>query len=75
MEFFASKAAVAVCVEDLLSRSDIDWQSITIIRPEKSEVYCVHIVTDTLLEEVAKDIQQRYSTVLTNTSVKITKGG
>ena len=75
MEFFASKAAVAVCVEDLLARSDIDWRSITITRPEKSEVYCVHIVTDTLLEEVAKEIQQRYSKVLTNTSVKITKDG
>lgn len=75
MQFFASKTAVALCVEDLLKNSKIDWQLITITKLEKSEALSVHIVTDTSLEGIAEKLDQTYFEALLNISRKNISGG
>lgn len=75
MKFLASSMAVAQCVAELLSRSDIDWQSITITRVPRSEAFCVSTATGMSLEDTVESVAQICYDVLTNISSRNTLGG
>ncbi len=58
--YYCDKEMLAPFVNDLLENSRISWQSITITTQEKSEDYCVSIVTNMSLDVIEKNIQYYY---------------
>lgn len=64
MKFYGSKEDVAEYVVDLLSISNVDWQSITITQREKYAGFCVSIATDTLSGDIALARAKFYSLTL-----------
>lgn len=68
MSFIGSKMVVAQFASDILTTFGLGWQSITITRTERYEVYSVSIVTDTLSGDIIEKLAQSYSNELTITS-------
>jgi len=60
MKYSGSKKDVAEFVAGRLQASVNVWQSITIIRPERLEAYCVHIAIDTSSVEIVEVLAQSY---------------
>lgn len=66
------RKVVAQFVKELLRHSDIDYQSITITTPEKSEDCYVLIVTDTLWDATVENMALSYSRLHTTILQEIT---
>lgn len=73
--YLKNKEELALFVSDLLCTGNLDWQSITIISPEKSEGYCVRIVTDGLSVATVRKWVQTYYGLHMNTSQENTQAG
>lgn len=58
--YYSDKETLAQFVSDLLTNSNLDWRSITIMSPDKYADYCVSIATDMSLEDIDKSIQNYY---------------
>jgi len=61
MIFIGDRAAAVLFVEDIVTSSDIDWQSITIMRRAKSGDCYVLIATDISSEGTVEEVAQSYS--------------
>jgi len=66
---------LALFVSDLLCTGNLVWQSITIISPEKSEGYCVRIVTDGSSVVTVRRWVQTYYGLRMSTSQENTQAG
>lgn len=61
MTFFGDKTDVAQFVVDLLSRSSVDYQSITIMSPKKSGGCYVLLAINSSLEGIVANKAQSFS--------------
>lgn len=75
MKCILSRPAVAPFVDDILEHLKLDCLSITITKLEKSEGYCVSIVTGMLSAGIAEKVGRSYLKVLSTTSLENTQAG
>lgn len=75
MIFYGSKADVVQFATDLQKLSESAWESTTITRMGTSAAYSVSIATDTLSDDIVKEVAMRYSLRPTTTSDLNTLGG
>lgn len=75
MTYYGSRKVVAQFVSEVLKHFGSASLSITITVPEKSEVCCVSIATDTSSADIVLVLARSYSVALLNTSPPITRDG
>jgi collagenase-like PrtC family protease len=75
INFTGYKQDVALFVEDILTISSLDFQSITIIPLEKSGVCSVNIATDTSSEDTVEKLVQIYLEAPTSISLENIQDG
>jgi lauroyl/myristoyl acyltransferase len=64
VKFYGSKTTAVEFANVLLHSSDIDWQSITIIRRGSSEEFSVHIAIDTSSDDTVRTLGEIYLRML-----------